>query len=171
MIITIGGGVSTSSGTVGIGSTVAYNHIDRETSAYINGNVNATEEITVNAQNTGNLIATSLSGAVTYDGNFSSLLNAGGSNGAHVHQDTDQGIIELEMENTDPNGFVDLTEALLNVFNNENHGNDMHVLDNGNDVINNVANQGHGANDYVNRARNGFAIAANVAVNDIVDNL
>ena len=170
MIITIGGGVSTSSGTVGIGSTVAYNHIDRETSAYINGNVNATEEITVNAQNTGDLIATSLSGAVTYDGNFSSLLNAGGSNGAHVHQDTDQGIIELEMENTDPNGFVDLTEALLNVFNNANHGNDMHVLDNGNDTINNVANQGHGANDYVNRAKNGFAIAANVAVNDIVDN-
>lgn len=167
LVAALGGGVGVSSGAVGIGGTIAYNHISRDTSAYINGIVTATDAVEVNAKNTGEILAVTISGAETYDGNLSNVFSAGGSRGGHTHQNNENGgAIEIEMNNeAGENGFVDLAQDLLNIGTAGGH-----VVDNGNDTINNVANQGHGANDYVNKAKNGFAIAANVAVNDSVDN-
>ena len=166
MVAAIGGGVGISSGSVGLGGTVAYNHIDRDTSADINGIVTATDAVEVNAENTGEIVAVSLAGATTYDGNIGNIVNAGGSRGAHVHQDTvNGGIIEIEMQDEDQDGLLDLAEGLLDIGTAGNHN-----VDNGNDVVDNVANQGQGANEYIRNAKNGFAVAANVAVNRVFDN-
>jgi len=46
---------------------VAYNHIIRDTEAAIHGNVTADGIVGVDAKNTGEIIAASVAGAVTYD--------------------------------------------------------------------------------------------------------
>ena len=52
--ISLGGAVGVTEGSTGIGATIAYNHIDRDTSAYVLGNIKSATDITVEAKNTGN---------------------------------------------------------------------------------------------------------------------
>ncbi len=66
-IINLAGVVASGSTSASIGATVAYNHIDRDTSAYINGNITAGEKISIDALDDGLIVATSLAGAIAYN--------------------------------------------------------------------------------------------------------
>ena len=70
------GGTIVKSGAMGIGATVAYTQIERDTNAFINGNVNAGDEVVINAKNTGEIVSASIAGSITSKSN---QTNAAGS--------------------------------------------------------------------------------------------
>ena len=89
------GAIGVSGGT-GIGASIAYNHIDRDTEAAISGNVTADDNVNVSAKNTGEIIAASVAGAVAYDNKKPNVKNKAGSTGFHAVEDGDKDGIELE---------------------------------------------------------------------------
>lgn len=89
------GAIGVSGGT-GIGASIAYNHIDRDTEAAISGNVTAADNVNVSAKNTGEIIAASVAGAVAYDNKSPNVKNKAGSTGFHAVEDGDKDGIELE---------------------------------------------------------------------------
>lgn len=147
------GAIGVSGGT-GIGASVAYNHIDRDTEAAISGNVTADDNVNVSAKNTGEIIAASVAGAVAYDNKKPNVKNKAGSTGFHAVEDGDEDGIELEdfvndMDDADENAPLLGQEA------------DQHIA--------NVANQDGAMKDNVAEAKGGLAAAANVSVNRITD--
>lgn len=147
------GAIGVSGGT-GIGASIAYNHINRDTEAAISGNVTADDNVDVSAKNTGEIIAASVAGAVAYDNKSPNVKNKAGSTGFHAVEDGDEDGIELEdfvndMEDADENAPLLGQEA------------DQH--------IENVANQDGAMKDNVAEAKGGLAAAANVSVNRIID--
>ena len=89
------GAIGVSGGT-GIGASIAYNHINRDTEAAISGNVTADDNVNVSAKNTGEIIAASVAGAVAYDNKKPNVKNKAGSTGFHAVEDGDEDGIELE---------------------------------------------------------------------------
>ena len=147
------GAIGVSGGT-GIGASIAYNHIDRDTEAAISGNVTAVDNVNVSAKNTGEIIAASVAGAVAYDNKKPNVKNKAGSTGFHAVEDGDEDGIELEdlvndMDDADENTPLLGQEA--------------------DDHIANVANQDGAMKDNVAEAKGGLAAAANVSVNRITD--
>lgn len=147
------GAIGVSGGT-GIGASIAYNHIDRDTEAAISGNVTAVDNVNVSAKNTGEIIAASVAGAVAYDNKSPNVKNKAGSTGFHAVEDGDKDGIELEdlvndMDDADENTPLLGQEA--------------------DDHIANVANQDGAMKDNVAEAKGGLAAAANVSVNRITD--
>lgn len=147
------GAIGVSGGT-GIGASIAYNHIDRDTEAAISGNVTAEDNVNVSAKNTGEIIAASVAGAVAYDNKKPNVKNKAGSTGFHAVEDGDEDGIELEdfvndMDDADENAPLLGQEA------------DQHIA--------NVANQDGAMKDNVAEAKGGLAAAANVSVNRITD--
>lgn len=147
------GAIGVSGGT-GIGASIAYNHIDRDTEAVISGNVKADDNVNVSAKNTGEIIAASVAGAVAYDNKRPNVKNKAGSIGFHAVEDGDEDGIELEdfvndMDDADENAPLLGQEA------------DQHIA--------NVANQDGAMKDNVAEAKGGLAAAANVSVNRIID--
>lgn len=147
------GAIGVSGGT-GIGASIAYNHIDRDTEAAISGNVTADDNVNVSAKNTGEIIAASVAGAVAYDNKKPNVKNKAGSTGFHAVEDGDEDGIELEdfvndMDDADENAPLLGQEA------------DQHIA--------NVANQDGAMKDNVAEAKGGLAAAANVSVNRITD--
>lgn len=147
------GAIGVSGGT-GIGASIAYNHIDRDTEAAISGNVTAEDNVNVSAKNTGEIIAASVAGAVAYDNKSPNVKNKAGSTGFHAVEDGDEDGIELEdfvndMDDADENAPLLGQEA------------DQHIA--------NVANQDGAMKDNVAEAKGGLAAAANVSVNRITD--
>ena len=147
------GAIGVSGGT-GIGASIAYNHIDRDTEAAISGNVTADDNVNVSAKNTGEIIAASVAGAVAYDNKRPNVKNKAGSTGFHAVEDGDEDGIELEdfvndMDDADENAPLLGQEA------------DQHIA--------NVANQDGAMKDNVAEAKGGLAAAANVSVNRITD--
>lgn len=147
------GAIGVSGGT-GIGASIAYNHINRDTEAAISGNVTADDHVDVLAKNTGEIIAASVAGAVAYDNKASNVKNKAGSTGFHAVEEGDEDGIELDefvndMDDADENAPLLGQEA------------DQH--------IENVANQDGAMKDNVAEAKGGLAAAANVSVNRITD--
>ncbi len=147
------GAIGVSGGT-GIGASIAYNHINRDTEAAISGNVTAEDNVNVSAKNTGEIIAASVAGAVAYDNKSPDVKNKAGSTGFHAVEDGDEDGIELEdfvndMDDADANAPLLGQEA------------DQHIA--------NVANQDGAMKDNVAEAKGGLAAAANVSVNRIID--
>lgn len=147
------GAIGVSGGT-GIGASIAYNHINRDTEAAISGNVTADDNVNVSAKNTGEIIAASVAGAVAYDNKKPNVKNKAGSTGFHAVEDGDEDGIELEdfvndMDDADENAPLLGQEA------------DQHIA--------NVANQDGAMKDNVAEAKSGLAAAANVSVNRIID--
>lgn len=147
------GAIGVSGGT-GIGASIAYNHINRDTEAVISGNVTADDNVDVSAKNTGEIIAASVAGAVAYDNKSPNVKNKAGSTGFHAVEDGDEDGIELDdfvndMDDADENTPLLGQEA------------DEH--------IENVANQDGAMKDNVAEAKGGLAAAANVSVNRILD--
>lgn len=89
------GAIGVSGGT-GIGASIAYNHINRDTEAAISGNVTAEDNVNVSAKNTGEIIAASVAGAVAYDNKKPNVKNKAGSTGFHAVEDGDEDGIELD---------------------------------------------------------------------------
>uniref|UniRef100_UPI00402927E0 leukotoxin LktA family filamentous adhesin n=1 Tax=Dialister sp. TaxID=1955814 RepID=UPI00402927E0 len=147
------GAIGVSGGT-GIGASIAYNHINRDTEAAISGNVTADDNVNVSAKNTGEIIAASVAGAVAYDNKSPNVKNKAGSTGFHAVEDGDEDGIELEdfvndMDDAGENAPLLGQEA------------DQHIA--------NVANQDGAMKDNVAEAKGGLAAAANVSVNRITD--
>ena len=147
------GAIGVSGGT-GIGASIAYNHIDRDTEAAISGNVTAEDNVNVSAKNTGEIIAVSVAGAVAYDNKSPDVKNKAGSTGFHAVEDGDEDGIELDdfvndMDDADENAPLLGQEA------------DQHIA--------NVAGQDGAMKDNVAEAKGGLAAAANVSVNRITD--
>lgn len=147
------GAIGVSGGT-GIGASIAYNHIDRDTEAAISGNVTAEDNVNVSAKNTGEIIAASVAGAVAYDNKSPDVKNKAGSTGFHAVEDGDEDGIELDdfvndMDDADENAPLLGQEA------------DQHIA--------NVAGQDGAMKDNVAEAKGGLAAAANVSVNRITD--
>lgn len=147
------GAIGVSGGT-GIGASIAYNHINRDTEAAISGHVTADDNVDVLAKNTGEIIAASVAGAVAYDNKSPNVKNKAGSTGFHAVEEGDEDGIELDefvndMDDADENAPLLGQEA------------DQH--------IENVANQDGAMKDNVAEAKGGLAAAANVSVNRITD--
>lgn len=147
------GAIGVSGGT-GIGASIAYNHIDRDTEAAISGNVTAKDNVNVSAKNTGEIIAASVAGAVAYDNKKPNVKNKAGSTGFHAVEDGDEDGIELDDFVNDMDDADENTPLL-------GHEADQH--------IENVANQDGAMKDNVAEAKGGLAAAANVSVNRILD--
>lgn len=147
------GAIGVSGGT-GIGASIAYNHINRDTEAAISGNVTANDNVNVSAKNTGEIIAASVAGAVAYDNKSPNVKNKAGSTGFHAVEDGDEDGVELDdfvndMDDADENAPLLGQEA------------DQHIV--------NVAGKDGAMKDNVAEAKGGLAAAANVSVNRITD--
>lgn len=145
------GAIGVSGGT-GIGASIAYNHINRDTEAAISGNVTADDNVNVSAKNTGEIIAASVAGAVAYDNKKPNVKNKAGSTGFHAVEDGDEDGIELE-------DFVnDMDDENAPLLGQEA---DQHIAK--------VAGKDGAMKDNVAEAKGGLAAAANVSVNRITD--
>ena len=147
------GAIGVSGGT-GIGASIAYNHIDRDTEAAISGNVTAADNVNVSAKNTGEIIAASVAGAVAYDNKKPNVKNKAGSTGFHAVEDGDKDGIELEDLVNDMDDADENTPLL-------SQETDQH--------IGGVASKDGAMKDNVAEAKGGLAAAANVSVNRITD--
>lgn len=147
------GAIGVSGGT-GIGASIAYNHIDRDTEAAISGNVTADDNVNVSAKNTGEIIAASVAGVVAYDNKSPNVKNKAGSTGFHAVEDGDKDGIELEDLVNDMDDADENTPLL-------SQETDRH--------IGGVASKDGAMKDNVAEAKGGLAAAANVSVNRITD--
>lgn len=151
--INIGGAIAVSE-QAGIGATIAYNHIDRQTEASLQGTVTSKKDVSVTAKNTGAIYAMSAAGGVTME---SSPVNGAGSSGLHAQEGgTGSGTSSIG----------DLAGTLLNAGKSEK---DKKQIDSGDSALTNVADQDASMGENVGAAKGGFAAAANVSVNRITD--
>lgn len=151
--INIGGAIAVS-GQAGIGATVAYNHIDRQTEASLQGKVTSTKDVSVTAKNTGAIYAMSAAGGITME---SSPVNGAGSSGLHAQEGASG-------SGTSSIGY--LAGTLLNAGKSEK---DKKSIDSGDSALTDVANEDASMGENVGAAKGGFAAAANVSVNRITD--
>lgn len=151
--INIGGAIAVS-GQAGIGATIAYNHIDRQTEASLKGTVTSQKDVSVTAKNTGAIYAMSAAGGITME---SSPVNGAGSSGLHAQEGA---------SGSGTSSIGDLAGTLLNAGKSEK---DKKSIDSGDSALTNVANQDASMGENVGKAKGGFAAAANVSVNRITD--
>lgn len=151
--INIGGAIAVS-GQAGIGATVAYNHIDRQTEASLQGTVTSQKDVSVTAKNTGAIYAMSAAGGITME---SSPVNGAGSSGLHAQEGA---------SGSDTSSIGDLAGTLLNAGKSEK---DKKSIDSGDSALTDVANKDASMGENVGAAKGGFAAAANVSVNRITD--
>lgn len=151
--INIGGAIAVS-GQAGIGATVAYNHIDRQTEASLQGKVTSTKDVSVTAKNTGAIYAMSAAGGITME---SSPVNGAGSSGLHAQEGA---------SGSGTSSIGDLAGTLLNAGKSEK---DKKSIDSGDSALTDVANKDASMGENVGKAKGGFAAAANVSVNRITD--
>ena len=152
------GAIGVSGGT-GIGASIAYNHINRDTEASISGNVTADDNVDVLAKNTGEIIAASVAGAVAYDNKASNVKNKAGSTGFHAVEEDDEDGIEL----------VDFAGDMDNRRNQSNAGGAGNLAQEADAHIEAVAGKDGAMKDNVAEAKGTLAAAANVSVNRITD--
>ena len=152
------GAIGVSGGT-GIGASIAYNHINRDTEAAISGNVTADDNVDVLAKNTGEIIAASVAGAVAYDNKASNVKNKAGSTGFHAVEEDDEDGIEL----------VDFAGDMDNRRNQSNAGGAGNLAQAADAHIEAVAGKDGAMKDNVAEAKGTLAAAANVSVNRITD--
>lgn len=151
--INIGGAIAVS-GQAGIGATVAYNHIDRQTEASLQWKVTSTKDVSVTAKNTGAIYAMSAAGGITME---SSPVNGAGSSGLHAQEGA---------SGSGTSSIGDLAGTLLNAGKSEK---DKKSIDSGDSALTDVANKDASMGENVGAAKGGFAAAANVSVNRITD--
>lgn len=151
--INIGGAIAVSE-QAGIGATVAYNHIDRQTEASLQGTVTSQKDVSVTAKNTGAIYAMSAAGGVTME---SSPVNGAGSSGLHAQEGA---------SGSGTSSIGDLAGTLLNAGKSER---DKKSIDSGDSALTDVANKDASMGENVGKAKGGFAAAANVSVNRITD--
>ena len=152
------GAIGVSGGT-GIGASIAYNHINRDTEASISGNVTADDNVDVLAKNTGEIIAASVAGAAAYDNKASNVKNKAGSTGFHAVEEDDEDGIEL----------VDFAGDMDNRRNQSNAGGAGNLAQAADAHIEAVAGKDGAMKDNVAEAKGTLAAAANVSVNRITD--
>ena len=152
------GAIGVSGGT-GIGASIAYNHINRDTEASISGNVTADDNVDVLAKNTGEIIAASVAGAVAYDNKSPNVKNKAGSTGFHAVEEDDEDGIEL----------VDFAGDMDNRRNQSNAGGAGNLAQAADAHIEAVAGKDGAMKDNVAEAKGTLAAAANVSVNRITD--
>ncbi|MBL6442337.1 MAG: leukotoxin LktA family filamentous adhesin [Dialister sp.] len=151
--INIGGAIAVS-GQAGIGATVAYNHIDRQTEASLQGKVTSTKDVSVTAKNTGAVYAMSAAGGVTMD---STEANGAGSTGLKAQEGAD---------GQSTSSIGELAEKLLNAGKSDK---DKKEIQKGDSALDNIAGKDASMGENVGAAKGGFAAAANVSVNRITD--
>ena len=151
--INIGGAIAVS-GQAGIGATVAYNHIDRQTEASLQGKVTSAKDVSATAKNTGAIYAMSAAGGITME---SSPVNGAGSSGLHAQEGA---------SGSGTSSIGDLAGTLLNAGKSEK---DKKSIDSGDSALTDVANMDASMGENVGAAKGGFAAAANVSVNRITD--
>lgn len=151
--INIGGAIAVS-GQAGIGATVAYNHIDRQTEASLQGTVTSTKDVSVTAKNTGATYAMSAAGGVTMD---STEKNGAGSTGLKAQEGAD---------GQSTSSIGELAEKLLNAGKSDK---DKKEIQKGDSALDNIAGKDASMGENVGAAKGGFAAAANVSVNRITD--
>lgn len=151
--INIGGAIAVS-GQAGIGATVAYNHIDRQTEASLQGTVTSKEDVSVTAKNTGAIYAMSAAGGVTMD---STEANGAGSTGLKAQEGAD---------GQSTSSIGELAEKLLNAGKSDK---DKEEIQKGDSALDKIASQDASMGENVGAAKGGFAAAANVSVNRITD--
>ena len=152
------GAIGVSGGT-GIGASIAYNHINRDTEAEISGSVTAVDNVDVLAKNTGEIIAASVAGAATYDNKASNVKNKAGSTGFHAVEEDDEDGIEL----------VDFAGDMDNRRNQSSAGGAGNLAQAADAHIEAVAGKDGAMKDNVAEAKGTLAAAANVSVNRITD--
>ena len=152
------GAIGVSGGT-GIGASIAYNHINRDTEASISGNVTADDNVDVLAKNTGEIIAASVAGAAAYDNKSPNVKNKAGSTGFHAVEDGDEDGIEL----------VDFAGDMDNRRNQSSAGGAGNLAQAADANIEAVAGKDGAMKDNVAEAKGTLAAAANVSVNRITD--
>ena len=152
------GAIGVSGGT-GIGASIAYNHINRDTEAAISGHVTADDHVDVLAKNTGEIIAASVAGAVAYDNKASNVKNKAGSTGFHAVEEDDEDGIEL----------VDFAGDMDNRRNQSSAGGAGNLAQAADANIEAVAGKDGAMKDNVAEAKGTLAAAANVSVNRITD--
>ena len=152
------GAIGVSGGT-GIGASIAYNHINRDTEASISGNVTADDNVDVLAKNTGEIIAASVAGAVAYDNKSPNVKNKAGSTGFHAVEEDDEDGIEL----------VDFAGDMDNRRNQSSAGGAGNLAQAADAHIEAVAGKDGAMKDNVAEAKGTLAAAANVSVNRITD--
>lgn len=151
--INIGGAIAVSR-QAGIGATVAYNHIDRQTEASLQGKVTSTKDVSVTAKNTGAIYAMSAAGGVTMD---STEANGAGSTGLKAQEGAD---------GQSTSSIGELAEKLLNAGKSDK---DKKEIQKGDSALDNIAGKDASMGENVGAAKGGFAAAANVSVNRITD--
>lgn len=151
--INIGGAIAVS-GRAGIGATVAYNHIDRQTEASLQGTVTSTKDVSVTAKNTGAIYAMSAAGGVTMD---STEKNGAGSTGLKAQEGAD---------GQSTSSIGELAEKLLNAGKSDK---DKKEIQKGDSALDTIAGKDASMGENVGAAKGGFAAAANVSVNRITD--
>lgn len=154
--INIGGAIAVS-GQAGIGATVAYNHIDRQTEASLQGTVTSAKDVSVTAKNTGAIYAMSAAGGVTMDSTEKNG-NGAGSTGLKAQEGGADG------QSTSSIG--ELAEKLLNAGKSDK---DKKEIQKGDSALDTIAGKDASMGDNVGAAKGGFAAAANVSVNRITD--
>ena len=152
------GAIGVSGGT-GIGASIAYNHINRDTEASISGNVTADDNVDVLAKNTGEIIAASVAGAAAYDNKSPNVKNKAGSTGFHAVEEDDEDGIEL----------VDFAGDMDNRRNQSSAGGAGNLAQAADAHIEAVAGKDGAMKDNVAEAKGTLAAAANVSVNRITD--
>lgn len=152
-IINIGGAIAVS-GQAGIGATVAYNHIDRQTEASLQGTVTSQKDVSVTAKNTGAIYAMSAAGGVTMD---STAGNGAGSTGLKAQEGGD---------GQSTSSIGELAEKLLNAGKSDK---DKKEIQKGDSALDTIAGKDASMGENVGAAKGGFAAAANVSVNRITD--
>lgn len=151
--INIGGAIAVSE-QAGIGATVAYNHIDRQTEASLQGKVTSTKDVSVTAKNTGAIYAMSAAGGVTMD---STEKNGAGSTGLKAQEGAD---------GQSTSSIGELAEKLLNAGKSDK---DKEKIQKGDSALDTIAGKDASMGENVGAAKGGFAAAANVSVNRITD--
>ena len=151
--INIGGAIAVSE-QAGIGATVAYNHIDRQTEASLQGKVTSTKDVSVTAKNTGAIYAMSAAGGVTMD---STEANGAGSTGLKAQEGAD---------GKSTSSIGELAEKLLHAGKSDK---DKEEIQKGDSALDKIASQDASMGENVGKAKGGFAAAANVSVNRITD--
>lgn len=151
--INIGGAIAVS-GQAGIGATVAYNHIDRQTEASLQGTVTSAKDVSVTAKNTGAIYAMSAAGGVTM---YSTEANGAGSTGLKAQEGAD---------GQSTSSIGELAEKLLNAGKSDK---DKKEIQKGDSALDNIAGKDASMGENVGAAKGGFAAAANVSVNRITD--
>lgn len=151
--INIGGAIAVSE-QAGIGATVAYNHIDRQTEASLQGKVTSTKDVSVTAKNTGAIYAMSAAGGFTMD---STEANGAGSTGLKAQEGE---------ESQSTSSIGELAEKLLNAGKSDK---DKKEIQKGDSALDTIAGKDASMGENVGKAKGGFAAAANVSVNRITD--